>query len=136
VGFSWDLLAEADTFNWVLSKNANLSAPIESKTGLTDTAYTTTQTLEHGTTYFWKVTAYKGGEAISTSAVGTFTTSSMGPFCAQDGVCFDTQQELKDYNAEHFPTKPATPFWVWIVIAIGAVLVIVVIVLIFRTRRV
>jgi hypothetical protein len=136
VGFSWDLMADTDAFDWVLSKNSNLSAPIESKTGLTGTAYSTTQTLEHGTTYFWQVTAYKGGEVISTSAVGTFTTSPMGPFCAQDGVCFDTQADLEEYNAEHFPARPATPFWVWIVIAIGAVLVIVVIVLIFRTRRV
>jgi hypothetical protein len=51
-------------------------------------------------------------------------------------VCFDTLEELQNYNEENFPTQPTTPTWVWVVIAIGAVLVIVVIVLIFRTRRV
>ena len=136
VGFSWDLLATADSFDWVLDDNSDLSSPVESKTGLTHKAYECTKELEHGTTYYWMVTAYNEGSAISMSAVGTFTTSEMGPYCAQDGVCFDTQQELEDYNAEHFPAQPGTPVWVWVVIGIGAALVIVVIVLIFRTRRV
>jgi hypothetical protein len=117
VGFSWSILASADKFDWVLSKNADLSNPVESKTGLTRTAYTCTKTLEYGTTYYWQVTAYKEGVAISVSHVGIFRTV-----------------------AEPVPPPPAevppTPFWVWVVIAIGAVLVIVVIVLIFRTRRV
>jgi hypothetical protein len=136
LAFSWDMLADADSFDWVLDNNSDFSSPIQSETGLLDTATTCTATLDHGTTYYWQVTAYKDGSEISKSSVGTFTTSAMGPFCAQDGVCFDTQQELEEYNAEHFPTQPSTPYWVWVVIGIGAALVIVVIVLIFRTRRV
>jgi len=137
VGFSWDLLADADSFDWVLDDNSDFSSPVESKTGLTNTAYGCTKTLEHGTTYYWQVTSYNEGAAISMSAVGTFTTGATGEFCCpQDGMCFDTQAELEAYNAEHYPAQPATPFWVWVVIGIGAVLVIVVIVLIFRTRRV
>ncbi|HXZ30047.1 MAG TPA: hypothetical protein VEG43_02680 [Dehalococcoidia bacterium] len=136
VGFSWHLLAPADTYDWVLSTNADLSSPFESKTGLTHTAYTCTKNLTHGTTYYWQVTAYKAGAAISVSAVGTFTTGALGPYCDPiDGLCFDTQKALTDHEASAHPA-PATPFWVWVVIAIGAVLVIVVIVLIFRTRRV
>jgi hypothetical protein len=135
LGFSWHLLASANTFDWVLSTNADLSAPVESKTGLTHTAYTCTKTLTHGTTYYWQVTAYRDGSAISTSAVGTFTTGATGAFCdPTDGLCFDTQAELQAHEAQH--PAPTTPMWVWVVIAIGAVLVIVVIVLIFRTRRV
>jgi hypothetical protein len=135
VGFSWHLLASADAFDWVLSKNADLSNPVESKTGLTRTAYTCTKTLEYGTTYYWQVTAYKGGAAISISAVGTFTTAAQGAFCCpQCGLCFDTQAALSSTSL--LRTASPTPFWVWVVIAIGAVLVIVVIVLIFRTRRV
>jgi len=136
LGFSWDLVATADSFDWVLSKNADLSAPVESKTGLTRTAYTCTKTLDYGTTYYWQVTAYNDGAAISTSSVGTFTTAPTGAFCCPvDGLCFDTEAALKAHNdAEH--AQPMTPYWVWVVIAIGAVLVIVVIVLIFRTRRV
>jgi len=137
VGFSWDLSATADSFDWVLDDNADLSSPVESKTGLTSTAYGCTQTLEYSTTYYWQVTAYNEGAEISTSAVGTFTTAVQGEFCCpQCGLCFDTQAELEDHIAEAHPAQPATPMWVWVVIAIGAVLVIVVIVLIFRTRRV
>jgi hypothetical protein len=135
LGFSWNTLADADKFDWVLSTNADLSSPIESKTGLTAKAYGCTKTLVHGTTYYWQVTAYKAGVVTSTSATGTFTTGATGAFCdPTDGMCFDTQAELQAHQAQH--PAPATPFWVWVVIAIGAVLVIVVIVLIFRTRRV
>jgi len=118
LGFSWDLLAEADEFDWVLSENADLSSPVESKTGLTDTAYGCTKTLDYDTTHYWQVIAYKEGSAISMSAVGTFRTMTE----AEEAPPIDEEVE--------------TPIWVWVVIAIGAVLVIVVIVLIFRTRRV
>jgi hypothetical protein len=117
LGFSWTLLASADEFDWVLSANADLSSPVESKTGLTSTAYQCTKTLSYDTTYYWQVTAYKEGSAIAMSAVGTFRTIS---------------QAAEPVTPEPTPT----PVWVWVVIAIGAVLVIVVIVLIFRTRRV
>jgi hypothetical protein len=117
VGFSWNLLADADEFDWVLSENADLSAPIESKTGLTSTAYGCTKTLDYDTTHYWQVTAYKGGSAVAISAVGTFRT-------------------LTEAEEPVGPVTTPTPAWVWVVIAIGAVLVIVVIVLIFRTRRV
>jgi hypothetical protein len=136
VGFSWTLLASADKFDWVLSKNADLSAPVATKTGLTGTATTHTGTLDYGTTYFWQVHAYKGDALVSVSPVGSFTTAPTGAFCCPiDGLCFETEALLKAHTAEAHPV-PGTPFWVWIVIAIGAVLVIVVIVLIFRTRRV
>jgi hypothetical protein len=137
VGFSWNLIATATKFDWVLSTNADLSSPVESKTQLTTTACTCTKTLAYGTTYYWKVIAYNDGSAISSSAVGTFTTAAQGAFCCPIcGLCFDTVDLLKAHTADAHPAQPATPFWVWVVIAIGAVLVIVVIVLIFRTRRV
>jgi hypothetical protein len=137
IGFSWHMLAAWDSFDFVLSPNANLSAPISSTTGLHGTATTYTGTLSYATTYYWQVTAYKDGSAISESAIGTFTTTPHGAFCsAIDGACFDTEAALEAHNADlHGQTAP-TPFWVWVVIGIGAVLVIVVIVLIFRTRRV
>jgi hypothetical protein len=116
LAFTWSKVASADKYEWVLSKNADLSAPVATKTGLTSTATTYTGTLDYDTPYYWQVIAYKGDAAISASAVGTFRTV-----------------------AETVPVEPVTaptPFWVWVVIAIGAVLVIVVIVLIFRTRRV
>ncbi|UCG84271.1 MAG: hypothetical protein JSW38_05530, partial [Dehalococcoidia bacterium] len=117
VGFSWDLLADTDAFDWVLSANADLSAPIATEDGLTTAATAYTGTLDYDSAYYWQVTAYKEGTAISTSPVGTFRTM------------VEPEEPPDD-------EEPVTPFWVWVVIAIGAVLVIVVIVLIFRTRRV
>jgi hypothetical protein len=117
VGFSWMMLAEADNFDWVLDNNSDFSSPVDSETGLTDTAFGTGATLDYDTTYYWQVTAYRDGSEISKSAVGTFRT-------------------MLEEEEEPEPVTPPTPYWVWVVIGIGAALVIVVIVLIFRTRRV
>jgi hypothetical protein len=113
VGFSWSLLADADTFDLVLKKGAT---QVASAPGLTGTYYEYAGALTADTTYNWQVTAWKDGVQISRSDVGTFRTA---PAEIPDGE-----------------EAPTTPYWVWVVIAIGAVLVIVVIVLIFRTRRV
>ena len=78
VGFSWSLLASADEFDWVLDNNSDFSSPVESKTGLTSAACTHTGTLAYDTTYYWQVTAYRDGSAISKSAVGTFLTMAEG----------------------------------------------------------
>lgn len=118
IGFTWSEVASADEYDWVLSANADLSTTVDTKTGLNTTACTYTGTeLDYETSYFWQVTAYKEGGAISMSAIGTFTT-------------------VAEEVTPPPPPEPTTPVWVWVVIAIGAVLVIVVIVLIFRTRRV
>jgi len=114
VGFSWDMLATWDEFDFVLWKDG---AAVDSQTGLASTYYQTDATLTYDTTYSWQVIAYNDGVPISTSSVGTFRT-------------------MTEAEGPVEPEEAKTPFWVWIVIAIGAVLVIVVIVLIFRTRRV
>jgi len=120
IGFTWSSVADASSYDWVLSANADLSSPVETKTGLTDTAYTYTGTLNTNTTYFWRLTAMKDGSVFSESDISTFTTAP------------------EPVPPPVIPPVPApvTPAWVWVVIGLGAVLVIVVIVLIFRTRRV
>lgn len=117
VGFTWSSVADATSYDFVLSSSADLSSPLESKTGLTGTAYTCTTELENSTSYFWQVTAMKDSNIFSQSDVSTFTTAPLPPVTP-------------------LPAEPTTPPWVWVVIGLGAVLVIVVIVLIFRTRRV
>ena len=118
IAFNWGSKMAADSYNWVLSRNADFSSNLtDSKTGLTTGAYEYNgSALAYDTPYYWRVTAIKDGAPIS-MAVGTFRTVAETP-------------------VEPDPVAPPTPFWVWVVIAIGAVLVIVVIVLIFRTRRV
>jgi len=136
IPFSWSEVASADEYDWMLSANSDLSTPISTLEGLTNTAGTYSGTaLDYETPYFWQVTALKDGSPISTSEVGTFTTAEAAEFCCpQCGLCFDTRAELQEHIEEMH--APVTPMWVWVIIAIGAVLVIVVIVLIFRTRRV
>ncbi len=137
VGFTWTSVADATSYDWVLSANADLSSPLETKTGLTGTAYTYAGTLEHDTSYFWQVTAMKDASVFSKSDIATFTTVQAPVWtCPVCGKTFPSEEALDQHMAEAHPTAPVTPTWVWIVIAIGAVLVIVVIVLIFRTRRV
>jgi len=121
IGFTWSSVSDATSYDWVLSANADLSSPVETKTGLTGTAYTYTGTLKTNTTYFWRVTAMKDGSVFSESDISTFTTAPA---------------PVPPPPAPPAPPAPTTPAWVWVVIGIGAVLVIVVIVLIFRTRRV
>jgi hypothetical protein len=136
VGFSWHTLANVDNYQFVLSPNADLSAALATKT-VTGTATTYAGPLTYATTYYWQVTAYKDGSAISVSPIGTFTTTPHGAYCsAIDGACFDSEAALEAHNTAVAGQAAPTPFWVWVVIGIGAVLVIVVIVLIFRTRRV
>jgi len=114
VGFSWDLIATWDEFDFILWKDGTA---VDTAEALTSTYYQTDATLTYDTTYSWQVTAYNDGVPISTSSIGTFRTMT------------EAEEPVE-------PVEAKTPFWVWIVIAIGAVLVIVVIVLIFRTRRV
>jgi len=138
IGFTWSSVADATSYDFVLSAKADLSSPVETKTGLTGTAYTYTGKLSYDTTYFWRVTAKKDAGVFSESDVSTFTTAPAAVWtCAQCGLTFPSEAALKAHIAEaHAPVVPVTPAWVWVVIGLGAVLVIVVIVLIFRTRRV
>ena len=77
---------------------------------------------------------------------------------SDDGLTFDTREELEDYLAERAAAEepadiivevdvpdiivplpaetPITPAWIYVIIGVGAVLVIALIVLIVRTRRV
>jgi len=116
IAFTWSALAETDSYNWVLSPNADLSSPVDSQTGIAGTAHTFAGTLAYDTPYYWRVTGIKDGLATS-MAMGTFRT-------------------MAEPVTPPEPEPVKTPVWVWVIIAIGSVLVIVVIVLIFRTRRV
>ena len=46
---TWKTVPDADNYDFVLSKNADVSSPVDSQTGLTGTAYACNVTLEHST---------------------------------------------------------------------------------------
>ncbi|MBE0431014.1 MAG: hypothetical protein IBX67_04210 [Dehalococcoidia bacterium] len=73
IAFTWTSYADADSYSFVLSPNADFSDPVDSRTGLTATGYTFAGTLAYDTAYYWKVTAVKDGVPISW-AVSVFRT--------------------------------------------------------------
>jgi hypothetical protein len=127
--FSWESANTADNYHFMLASDAGFTSVLVNEK-VSQVAYTPDVSLEYNTTYYWKVQAYKGSEAISRwSDVSVFTTMSE-PASPTPPVTV-TQ-----------PPPPATviptpvPQWALIaIIAIGAALIIAVIVLIVRTRR-
>lgn len=55
--FSWQASQGAEAYDFVISKNKDMSDPVFTKEGITDTTYTLEGTLEKGETYYWTVTA-------------------------------------------------------------------------------
>lgn len=55
--FSWQASQGATSYDFVISKNKDMSDPVYSKKGIIDTKYTLEGTLEKGETYYWTVTA-------------------------------------------------------------------------------
>ena len=55
--FSWQASQGATSYDFVISKNKDMSNPVYTKSGITDTKYTLEGTLEKGETYYWTVTA-------------------------------------------------------------------------------
>lgn len=55
--FSWQASQGATSYDFVISKNKDMSDPVYTKEGITGTSYTLEGTLEKGETYYWTVTA-------------------------------------------------------------------------------
>ena len=73
IAFIWNSETEFDSYNWVLSPNADLSSPVASQTGLTTESHACTGTLAYDTPYYWRITAIKDGVPMS-QAIATFRT--------------------------------------------------------------
>ena len=130
VGFSWTSVVHADSYQFVLSPNANQNGALVSQSQ-GDTAFDYTGDLDYDTVYYWQVKAFKGDVLLTTSATGVFTTIGE-PVPPQDPVV------VNEYPPSEITIPPAeqiTPTWIYAVIGIGAALIVVVIVLIVRTRR-
>ncbi|WP_328468442.1 cellulase family glycosylhydrolase [Actinoplanes sp. NBC_00393] len=74
--FTWSAAAGAGLYDLTVSRNADLSDPILTATGLIGTSHTPVTALEPGTTYHWRVTAING-KGSTPSAVAAFTTRAL-----------------------------------------------------------
>jgi hypothetical protein len=130
--FSWEPANTADNYHFMLADNSAFTSPLVD-TKVSEDAITPDVTLEYGTTYYWKVQAYKGDEAISRwSEVSVFTTVTEPPPPPPTPAPSPTPT----LTVEPIIMPTPIPMWALItIIAIGAVLIIAVIVLIARTRR-
>ena len=168
--FSWEAVTDADGYYFQIADNPAFLLPIASLTGdlgrLLSTTYAQVADLDYSDVIYWRVKAVSGttggGDLIeSTWADDLFTTMeepAAEVWMSDDGLTFDTREELEDYLAERAAAEepadiivevdvpdiivplpaetPITPAWIYVIIGVGAVLVISLIVLIVRTRRV
>jgi hypothetical protein len=117
--FTWSGLKGISKYRFVLSRNAELT-DIVVVADVPGTAYTYTDTLDYGTSYFWRVTAIEPAPSEPSSTFVFITESEVEPVPPPEPP---------------LPETPAvTPLWVWVIIGIGSVLIIVVLVFIMRFR--
>jgi hypothetical protein len=118
ISFTWNSYPSATEYEFILSKNADLTNPLVADR-VTLTAYGYTGTLEYGTSYFWGVRITK--PALGLLSVFTFTTRA-----APVEVSPPAQVEA---------VSPAiTPIWVWVAIGLCVALTAGTLILIFKTR--
>jgi len=128
--FSWETATGADGYQFQLNDSPVFATLVD--TNLTTEAYQVTTELEYGTTYYWRVRALKGDDAISRwSEVAVFTTMEE-PAAPTTPVTTTTTTQAPAPIV--LPTA-IPPALLWTIIGIGAALIIAVIVLIVRTRR-
>jgi hypothetical protein len=143
--FSWDPVAGASDYNFVLANNAGMKAPIVDVVVKGTTAYSMITPLNYGVTYFWKVrpiAPVEGGwSAIANFSVMEEPTEPPPPVVVQElpppVINIPPAPPAQQIVIPPAPPPPAqiVPAYIWAIIIIGAILVIAVIVLIVRTRR-
>ncbi|MFC2062485.1 WD40/YVTN/BNR-like repeat-containing protein [Chloroflexota bacterium] len=128
--FSWETASQADGYQFQLNDSPVFATLVDVE--VTTEAYQVTTELEYGTTYYWRVRALKGNDAISRwSEVSVFTTMEEG---ADPPTPVTTITTTEAPPPVVLPTA-IPPALLWTIIGIGALLIIAVIVLIVRTRR-
>jgi hypothetical protein len=145
---TWGAVVGASAYNFKISTDPSFATVVDSKDGLTTTAYVPAKALDAGKTYFWEVQSVSG-TATSSWIVSAFTTAAAGtgPGATATGpvitpvITFTVPPAATPTYTFTVPaggnnTPNSTPGYIWVIIVIGAVLVIAVIVLIVRTRRV
>lgn len=132
MSFSWSPLSGATQYRFVLSKDPALSKPLVDTT-VASTVFTSSVTLDYGTTYFWQVWVTKPAPGEK-SPVFTFTTVDQ-PESRQE-----TKIVIPPAPAPVIVVMPAEgegiPPWGWVLIVVGGLLIVTVIVaVVFAGRR-
>ena len=75
--FQWSAVAGADAYELLVSRDVHFASPSITKMGayaLTSTAWQSDLSLDHDTTYYWKIRAVSTSTHSAWSSVGAFTT--------------------------------------------------------------
>lgn len=143
--FSWEPVAGASDYRFLLADNPSLSTPIVD-INVGSAGYAMPNGLEFGKTYFWAVkpvTPVEGGW----STVANFTVREKPAEPSPPIVVQEIPPPVINIPAAAppppeivippYPSLPATiaPAYIWAIIIIATTLVIAVIILILRTRR-
>jgi multisubunit Na+/H+ antiporter MnhC subunit len=115
--FSWPASVGATTYEFVIAEDLGRDDPFE----IIDAAVTTTInsrmspiTLKYDTVYNWRVRAVSATGVNSAWTIGNFRTEAAPVVvepeperytCPQDGLVFDTQQELIDHYNQYYAPK-------------------------------
>lgn len=142
--FQWSAISGAEKYELQVATNIAFTSPAISKTGenaLPTTAWQSDVTLNHGTTYYWKVRAISANTSSSWSAVGAFTIEPLPQEPAPTPPTPPAPQPPTSTTEQ--PTTTGTPEWMKWMIPIGialllvlaAILVILVLVIVKIFRR-
>ena len=72
--FSWQVVDGAETYALEVSSNRDLTSPVIDQSGLIETSYEVTRSLEIDTDYYWRVRAANGAGDGEWSEIHFFTT--------------------------------------------------------------
>ena len=109
--FQWSAIAGADSYELMVSTEANFSNPTILKSGayaLPATAWQSNIALNYNTTYYWKVRAISSNTASLWSAVSAFTT----------------EPPPSPQSTPPQPTQPTTPDWIKWLMPLGGILLL------------
>ncbi len=135
--FQWSPIAGADSYELLVSTDISFANPIITRIGayaLPTTAWQCDVSLNHDTTYYWRVRASGSNSYSAWSAVGAFITKSLpevAPPSSSSEPSSSSSPPPPPQLPPPMPAQPATPDWViWLMCLGGALLLTMLAVLI------
>jgi len=139
--FSWEPAYGASEYKFILSANATMASPII-KTRVNNAAFTMTEEMAHGRTYFWKVRATEpvasGWSALANFTIKEAPVEPVPPVVVQQvpppviNVPGPPPPSVVTFSPTPPAPSPVVPVYILAAIIVASVLLLVVIALIFR----